>query len=57
MEDDLECEAQNMEDHLETVKQMRNDVEKPSDSLESRRDLLQNYYKALCVMDEVSHLQ
>lgn len=46
-----EREAQNMEDDLQTVKQMRNDVEKASDSLESRRDLLQNYYKALCVME------
>eukprot|EP00262_Sarcandra_glabra_P003011 TRINITY_DN1344_c0_g2_i1.p1 TRINITY_DN1344_c0_g2~~TRINITY_DN1344_c0_g2_i1.p1 ORF type:complete len:863 (-),score=175.50 TRINITY_DN1344_c0_g2_i1:317-2905(-) len=46
-----EREAQNLEDDLETVKQMRSDIERPSDSPEVRRDLLQSYYRALSVME------
>ncbi|XP_051145350.1 vacuolar-sorting protein BRO1 [Andrographis paniculata] len=48
-----EREAQNLEDDLQTLKQLRSDVEKGggSDSLAARRDLLQNYYKALCAVE------
>ncbi|XP_057810716.1 vacuolar-sorting protein BRO1 [Salvia miltiorrhiza] len=48
-----EREAQNLEDDLETLKQLRSDVERGggSDSLSARRDLLQNYYKALCAVE------
>ncbi|KAH9287555.1 hypothetical protein KI387_031672 [Taxus chinensis] len=46
-----EREAHNMEEDLETVNSMRNEVEKASDTLEVRRDLLQSYYRALCVME------
>ncbi|KAF8390062.1 hypothetical protein HHK36_024583 [Tetracentron sinense] len=46
-----EREAQNLEDDLQSVKQMRSDLERPSDSPDVRRDLLQSYYKALCVME------
>lgn len=46
-----EREAQNLEDDLQLVKQMRSDLERPPDSLTARRDLLQSYYKALCVME------
>ncbi|XP_010243760.1 PREDICTED: ALG-2 interacting protein X [Nelumbo nucifera] len=46
-----EREAQNLEDDLEAVKQMRVNLERPSDSPDARRDLLQSYYKALCVME------
>ncbi|BBN05739.1 programmed cell death 6-interacting protein [Marchantia polymorpha subsp. ruderalis] len=43
--------AQDMEDDLQTVQQMRNDIEKATDSLEARRDLLQRYFRALSVME------
>ncbi|XP_047958678.1 vacuolar-sorting protein BRO1-like isoform X1 [Salvia hispanica] len=48
-----EREAQNLEDDLDTLKQLRSDVERGagSDSLSARRDLLQNYYKALCAVE------
>ncbi|GLJ21673.1 hypothetical protein SUGI_0403730 [Cryptomeria japonica] len=46
-----EREAQNVEEDLERVKELRNEVEKASDTLEVRRDLLQSYYRALCVME------
>ncbi|XP_073147958.1 vacuolar-sorting protein BRO1-like [Henckelia pumila] len=48
-----EREAQNMEDDLQTLKQFRSDIERggASDSLSARRDLLQNYYKALCAVE------
>ncbi|PIN07491.1 putative signal transduction protein [Handroanthus impetiginosus] len=48
-----EREAQNVEDDLQTLKQLRSDVERGggSDSLSARRDLLQNYYKALCAVE------
>ncbi|CAL5419301.1 unnamed protein product [Camellia sinensis] len=47
-----EREAQNLEDDLQTLKQMRSDLERPTaDSLSSRRDLLQNYFKALCAVE------
>eukprot|EP00249_Psilotum_nudum_P017974 c26581_g1_i1 orf=67-2718(+) len=46
-----ERQAQDVEEDLQTVQQMRNEVEKASDSLESRRDLLQRYFRALCVME------
>ncbi|KAK6931572.1 ALIX V-shaped domain [Dillenia turbinata] len=46
-----EREAQNLEDDLQSVKQMRSDLEKPSDSLTSRRDLLQSYFKTLTLME------
>ena len=45
-----EREAQNVEEDLERVKDLQNEVEKASDTLEVRQDLLQSYYKALCVM-------
>ncbi|KAI3680936.1 hypothetical protein L6452_35715 [Arctium lappa] len=43
-----EREAQNLEDDLETLKEMRNNIERSStaDSLSARCDLLQNYFKA-----------
>lgn len=47
-----EREAQNLEDDLETLKQLRSDIERgPSDSLPARRDLLQSYFKALCAVE------
>lgn len=46
-----EREAQNLEDDLEAVRQMRSDLERPSDSPEARRDLLQSYFRALCAME------
>ncbi|KAG8382830.1 hypothetical protein BUALT_Bualt05G0119200 [Buddleja alternifolia] len=48
-----EREAQNLEDDLDTLKQLRADVERggASDSSAARRDLLQNYYKALCAVE------
>lgn len=48
-----EREAQNLEDDLQTLKELRSDVERGggSDSLSARRDLLQNYYKALCAVE------
>ncbi|KAF6168949.1 hypothetical protein GIB67_038446 [Kingdonia uniflora] len=46
-----EREAQNLEDDLETVKKLRSDLERSSDSPDVRRDLLLTYYKALIVME------
>uniref|UniRef100_A0A5B7AIC7 Putative ALG-2 interacting protein X n=1 Tax=Davidia involucrata TaxID=16924 RepID=A0A5B7AIC7_DAVIN len=47
-----EREAQNLEDDLQTLNQMRSDFERATaDSLTARRDLLQNYYKALCAAE------
>lgn len=47
-----EREAQNIEDDLQTLKQLRSDLERHSDpSLPSRRDLLQSYYKSLCLVE------
>ncbi|KAF5757476.1 putative BRO1 domain, ALIX V-shaped domain, BRO1 domain superfamily protein [Helianthus annuus] len=48
-----EREAQNLDDDLETLKSMRNSIERSSavDSLTSRRDLLQNYFKTLTVIE------
>ncbi|KAL8142029.1 hypothetical protein V2J09_015061 [Rumex salicifolius] len=46
-----EREAQNLDDDLETLKQLRSDVEKSSDSPPARRDLLIRYFKALCSME------
>ncbi|GAA0157882.1 membrane traffic protein [Lithospermum erythrorhizon] len=48
-----EREAQNLEDDLQSLKELRAQVERShSDaSLPSRRDLLQNYYKALCSVE------
>ncbi|XP_023762851.1 vacuolar-sorting protein BRO1 [Lactuca sativa] len=48
-----EREAQNLEDDLETLKEMRNNIERFSaaDSLSTRRDLLQNYIKALTTIE------
>lgn len=45
-------EAQNLEDDLQTLKQFRSDLERQSDPTpSSRRDLLQNYFKALCLVE------
>ncbi|GER32809.1 pH-response regulator protein palA/RIM20 [Striga asiatica] len=46
-----EREAQNLEDDLQTLKQLRSDVERGVDSPSARRDLLQSYYKALCAVE------
>ncbi|XP_075089470.1 LOW QUALITY PROTEIN: vacuolar-sorting protein BRO1 [Nicotiana tabacum] len=51
-----EREAQNLEDDLQTLKEYRSDIERAgstdsSSSLPARRDLLQNYYKALCAVE------
>ncbi|KAB1205636.1 ALG-2 interacting protein X [Morella rubra] len=47
-----EREAQNLEDDLQTLKQLRSDLERQSDPTPTaRRDLLQNYYKALCLVE------
>lgn len=49
-----EREAQNLEDDLQTVKELRADLERgptPADSLPARRDLLQKYYRALCAVE------
>ncbi|KAI3779037.1 hypothetical protein L2E82_08476 [Cichorium intybus] len=48
-----EREAQNVEDDLETLKEMRNNIERFSaaDSLSTRRDVLQNYFKALTTVE------
>lgn len=47
-----EREAQNLEDDLLTLKQLRSDLERqPDPSLTTRRDLLQNYFKALCLVE------
>ncbi|KAJ7954184.1 ALG-2 interacting protein X [Quillaja saponaria] len=47
-----EREAQNLEDDLQTLKELRSDLERHSDpSLTTRRDLLQSYYRALCLVE------
>lgn len=47
-----EREAQNLEDDLQTLKQLRSDVERLADPTPAaRRDLLQNYFKALCLVE------
>ncbi|XP_028758167.1 vacuolar-sorting protein BRO1 [Neltuma alba] len=47
-----EREAHNIEDDLQTLKQLRSDLERHSDpSLTARRDLLQSYYRALCLVE------
>ena len=48
-----EREAQNLEDDLQTLKDLRSELERQSDpsSFTARRDLLQNYYKALCLVE------
>eukprot|EP00250_Pteridium_aquilinum_P008898 c18291_g1_i1 orf=497-3190(+) len=46
-----ERHAVDNEEDLEMVQEMRREVEKVSDSLEARRDLLQRYYRALCMME------
>ncbi|KAL3830833.1 hypothetical protein ACJIZ3_019635 [Penstemon smallii] len=49
-----EREAQNLEDDLQTLKQLRSDIERGgtgADSPQARRDVLQNYYKALCAVE------
>ncbi|KAE9589396.1 hypothetical protein Lal_00000594 [Lupinus albus] len=47
-----EREAQNLEDDLQTLKQLRFDIERHSDpSLHARRDLLQSYYRSLCLVE------
>ncbi|KAG6650016.1 vacuolar-sorting protein BRO1-like isoform X1 [Carya illinoinensis] len=45
-------EAQNLEDDLQTLNQLRSDIERLSDPTPTaRRDLLQNYFKALCLVE------
>lgn len=46
-----ERQAQDLDDDLETVKQLRSDVEKSSDSPPARRDLLLKYFKCLSLME------
>ncbi|KAM7463483.1 hypothetical protein LguiA_031604 [Lonicera macranthoides] len=46
-----ERDAQNLEDDLQTLKQLRSDIERSTDSLTSRRDLYQNYFKALAAVE------
>ncbi|CAN8312240.1 unnamed protein product [Cochlearia groenlandica] len=47
-----EREAQLLEDDLETLKQLRSDIERVTDpSFPARRDLLISYYKALCLVE------
>ncbi|KAK7274211.1 hypothetical protein RIF29_15292 [Crotalaria pallida] len=47
-----EREAQNLQDDLQTLNQLRSDVERHSDpSLPLRRDLLQSYFKSLCLVE------
>ncbi|KAG0476298.1 hypothetical protein HPP92_013139 [Vanilla planifolia] len=47
-----EREAQMAEDDLDSVRQMRSDIEKPPDpSLDSRRDLLMSYFRALALIE------
>ncbi|KAF3585059.1 hypothetical protein F2Q69_00026766 [Brassica cretica] len=47
-----EREAQLLEDDLETLNQLRSDVERvPDPSPSARRDLLISYYKALCLVE------
>ncbi|VFQ78155.1 unnamed protein product [Cuscuta campestris] len=47
-----EREAQNLEEDLETLRELRSDLERCTpDSFPSRRDLLQKYYRALCAAE------
>ncbi|XP_052199278.1 vacuolar-sorting protein BRO1 [Diospyros lotus] len=47
-----EREAQNLEDDLQTLNQMRSDLDRSAaDSPTARRDLLQSYYRALCAVE------
>lgn len=46
-----EREAVDNEEDLQTVQQMRSEIQKATDSLEGRRDLLQRYFRALCIME------
>ncbi|KAL5761123.1 hypothetical protein ACOSQ2_019961 [Xanthoceras sorbifolium] len=47
-----ERDAVNLEDDLQTVKQLRSDVERaPDPSPAARRDLLQSYFRALCLIE------
>ncbi|XP_077212277.1 vacuolar-sorting protein BRO1-like [Tasmannia lanceolata] len=47
-----EREAQTLEDDLQTLRQIRSDLEKSLPlSTESRRDLLQTYFKSLCLIE------
>ncbi|CAM8939298.1 unnamed protein product [Rhodiola kirilowii] len=50
-----ERQAQTLEDDLDAVKELRSKIERnsgnPSDPATSRRDVLQSYFKALCVME------
>ncbi|XP_073152056.1 vacuolar-sorting protein BRO1-like [Henckelia pumila] len=48
-----EREAQNLEDDLQMLKQLRSDIERggSSDSPSARRDIMQSYYKALCAVE------
>nr|GMD16677.1 vacuolar-sorting protein BRO1-like [Ipomoea batatas] len=47
-----EREAQSLEDDLETLKELRSELERGiSDSLPARRDLLQKYFRALCALE------
>lgn len=47
-----EREAQLIDDDLETLKQLRSDLERvPDPSPAARRDLLISYYKALCLVE------
>ncbi|CAJ1977446.1 unnamed protein product [Sphenostylis stenocarpa] len=46
-----ECQAQNLDDDLQILKQLRSDLERHTDpSLPARRDLLQTYFKSLCLV-------
>ncbi|KAG7016745.1 ALG-2 interacting protein X [Cucurbita argyrosperma subsp. argyrosperma] len=47
-----ERDAQNLEDDLQTLKDYRSDLERQADpSPTARRDLLQSYFKALCLVE------
>ncbi|KAK0574839.1 hypothetical protein LWI29_029954 [Acer saccharum] len=47
-----ERDAVNLEDDLQTVKQLRSDVERvPDPSPAARRDLFQSYFRALCLIE------
>ncbi|KAJ4825181.1 bck1-like resistance to osmotic shock [Turnera subulata] len=47
-----EREAQNLDDDLQTLKSLRSDVERvPDPSPAARRDLLQSYFRALCLVE------
>ncbi|KAH7295126.1 hypothetical protein KP509_27G033300 [Ceratopteris richardii] len=46
-----EAEAVDNEEDLSMIQQMRDEIEKTTDSPDARRDLLQRYFRALCVME------